>query len=49
MGFPQEIGIQDDKMKVDSDFDTSSTTNDEFTICHNRMGFPQEIGTQHDK
>ena len=24
-------------------------TNDEFTICHNRMGFPQEIGTQHDK
>ena len=20
-------------------------TNDEFTICHNRMGFPQEIGT----
>ena len=24
-------------------------TNDEFTICHNRMDFPQEIGTQHDK
>ena len=24
-------------------------TNDEFTICHNRMGFPQEMGTQHDK
>lgn len=25
MGFPQEIGTQDDKMKVDSDFDTPST------------------------
>ena len=24
-------------------------TNDEFTICHNRMDFPQKIGTQHDK
>ena len=27
----------------------ADATNDEFTICHNRMGFPQEIGTQHDK
>lgn len=28
MGFPQEIGIQDDKMKADSDFDTPSTQHD---------------------
>lgn len=28
MGFPQEIGTQDDKMKVDSDFDTPSTPHD---------------------
>lgn len=28
MGFPLEIGIQDDKMKVDSDFDTPSTQHD---------------------
>ena len=28
MGFPQEIGTQDDKMKVDSDFDTLSTQHD---------------------
>ncbi len=28
MGFPQEIGTQDDKMKVDSDFDTPSTQHD---------------------
>ena len=31
------------------DFMLHFVTNDEFTICHNRMGFPQEIGTQHDK
>ena len=24
-------------------------TNDEFTICHNRIGFPQEIGTTNDE
>ena len=28
MGFPQEIGTQDDKMKVDSDFDAPSTQHD---------------------
>ena len=28
--------------------DSSLSTNDEFTICHNRMDFPQEIGTQND-
>ena len=32
MGFPQEIGTQDDKMKVDSDFDTPSTTNDGLSL-----------------
>ena len=27
----------------------AGATNDEFTICHNRMDFPQEIGNQDDK